>query len=131
MYSAMVSLKVVALDDVNNVERIKIAAGTLSNSGQWLVKVMHRGGTSQAFGLVMSTKATPNPMADYATFDGSIVSSSLNPLKNDLVRLTIAWNNQGTIDAGAMHVVLEDLTTQTVLYEGDTSQLGELASISI
>jgi uncharacterized membrane protein len=120
-------------DDVNNVERINIAAGTLSNSGQWLVKVMHRGGTSQAFGLVMSTKATPNPMADYATFDGSIVSSSLNPLKNDLVRLTIAWNNQGTIDAGAMHVVLEDLTTQTVLYEADTSQLGpgELASISI
>ena len=120
-------------DDVNNVERIKIAPGTSSNSGQWLVKVMHRGGTSQAFGLVMSAKATPNPMADYTTFDGSIVSSSINPLKNDLVRLTIAWNNQGTINAGAMHVVLEDLTTQTVLYEADTSQLGpgELASISI
>ncbi|NCG42239.1 MAG: S8 family serine peptidase [Euryarchaeota archaeon] len=120
-------------DDVNNVERIKIALGTSSNSGQWLVKVMHRGGTSQAFGLVMSAKATPNPMADYTTFDGSIVSSSINPLKNDLVRLTIAWNNQGTINAGAMHVVLEDLTTQTVLYEADTSQLGpgELASISI
>ena len=120
-------------DDVNNVERIKIAPGTSSNSGQWLVKVMHRGGTSQAFGLVMSAKATPNPMADYTTFDGSIVSSSINPLKNDLVRITIAWNNQGTINAGTMHVVLEDLTTQTVLYEGDTSQLGpgELASISI
>ncbi|MEJ6530805.1 MAG: S8 family serine peptidase, partial [Euryarchaeota archaeon] len=120
-------------DDVNNVERIKIAAGTLSNSGQWLVKVMHRGGTAQAFGLVMSTKASPSPMADYTTFDGSIVSSSTNPLKDDLVRLAIAWNNQGTINAGAMHVVLEDLTTQTVLYEGDTSQLGpgELASVSI
>ena len=120
-------------DDVNNVERIKIAAGTFSNSGQWLVKVMHRGGTSQEFGLVMSTKATPNPMADYTTFDGSIVTSSTNPLKNDLVALRIAWNNQGTINAGAMHVILEDLTTQTVLYEADTSQLGpgELASISI
>jgi len=120
-------------DDVNNVERIKIAAGTSSNSGQWLVKVMHRGGTPQAFGLVMSTKATPTPMADYTTFDGSIVTSSTNPLKNDLVALRIAWNNQGTINAGAMHVVLEDLTTQTVLYEADTSQLGpgELASISI
>ena len=120
-------------DDVNNVERIKIAPGTSSNSGQWLVKVMHRGGTSQAFGLVMSAKATPNPMADYTTFDGSIVTSSTNPLKNDLVTLRIAWNNQGTINAGAMHVVLEDLTTQTVLYEADTSQLGpgELASISI
>ena len=120
-------------DDVNNVERIKIAPGTSSNSGQWLIKVMHRGGTSQAFGLVMSTKATPSPLADYTTFDGSIVTSSTNPLKNDLVTLRIAWNNQGTINAGAMHVVLEDLTTQTVLYEADTSQLGpgELASISI
>ena len=27
---------------INNVERIKIAPGTYSNSGDWLVKVMHR-----------------------------------------------------------------------------------------
>ena len=120
-------------DDVNNVERIKIAPGASSTSGQWLVKVMHRGGNAQSFGLVMSAKATPSPMADYTTFDGSIATSSTNPLKNDLVTLRITWNNQGTIDAGSMHVILEDLTTQTILYEADASQLGpgELASVSI
>ncbi len=120
-------------DDLNNVERIKIAPGTTTNSGQWLVKVMHRGGNAQSFGLVMSATATPSPMADYTTFDGSIATSSTNPLKNDLVTLRITWNNQGTINAGAMHIILEDLTTQTILYESDTSQLGpgELASVSI
>ena len=120
-------------DDVNNVERIKIAAGSASNTGQWLVKVMHRGGIAQSFGLVMSAKATPVPLADYTTFDGSIASSSTNPLKNDLVTLRISWNNQGTLTAGSMHLILEDLTTQSILYESDTSTLGpgELNSISI
>lgn len=120
-------------DSVNNVERIKIAAGTFSNTGQWLVKIMHRGGNSQAFGLVMNAKATATPMADYTTFDGSIISSSENPLKNDFINLRIAWNNQGTINAGSMHLILEDLTTQEILYEADTAQLGpgKLASVSI
>ena len=120
-------------DDVNNVERIKIAAGSASNSGQWLVKVMHRGGNAQSFGLVMSAKATPVPLADYTTFDGSIATSSTNPLKNDLVTLRISWNNQGTLTAGSMHLILEDLTTQDILYESDTSTLdpGQLNSISI
>ena len=120
-------------DDVNNVERIKIAAGSTSNTGQWLVKVMHRGGNAQSFGLVMSAKATPVPLADYTTFDGSIATSSTNPLKNDLVTLRISWNNQGTLTAGSMHLILEDLTTQDILYESDTSTLepGELNSISL
>ena len=72
--------------------QVPLSAG----QGQWIVKVLHRGGTTQDFGLVLSALATPTPQADLVVFDGSIVPSSVNPLRNDLIAISIAWMNQGT-----------------------------------
>ena len=121
-------------DDVNNVERIRIPAGTLSGGqGQWILKVLHRGGTSQDFGLVMSAVATPTPQADLAVFDGSIITSSVNPLRNDLIAISIAWVNQGTSPSGSFDILFEDLTSQEVLTGTTRSGLqpGELDAITI
>lgn len=110
-------------DSVNNVERIKVAPGTLSTSGQWLVKVLHRGGTTQSFGLVVTADATPTPQADLALYDGSIIPSSPEPLRNDLIAIRIGWINQGTLATGSFRVIFEDLTAGETLFEGDRSAL--------
>ncbi len=103
-------------DTLNNVERIRIAPGTLSGGfGTWIVQVNHRGGTNQDFALVMSATATPTPQADLTVFDGSILTSSENPLKNDLISIRLAWVNQGTTATPEFKIRLEDTTTQTVL----------------
>ena len=111
-------------DSVNNVERIKVAPGVLTASGQWQVKVVHRGGTTQSFGLVMVADATPNPQADLATYNGSIVPSSNEPLNNDIITLQLSWINQGTLASDSFHVTLEDLTTNETLFDADRSGLG-------
>ena len=111
-------------DSINNVERIKVAPGVLSSSGQWQVKVVHRGGTSQSFGLVMVADATPNAQSDLATYNGSIVPSSQEPLKNDVITLQLGWINQGTLASDSFHVTLEDLTTNQTLFDADRPGLG-------
>jgi uncharacterized membrane protein len=121
-------------DDINNVERVRIPAGTLpASQGQWILKVLHRGGTTQDFGLVMSAVATPTPQADLAVFDGSIVPSSVNPLRNDLIAISIAWVNQGTSQSVGFDVLFEDLTTQQTLTTASRNglQSGQLDAITI
>jgi len=107
-------------DVINNVERIKIAPGTYSNSGDWLVKVMHRGGSDQDYSIVITADATIQPKADLTVFNESIYLSSQNPLQNDIVSLRVAWMNQGTLDTNGFHWILEDLTEGTILLEGDS-----------
>ncbi len=103
-------------DSVNNVERIRVAPGTLpAGSGEYVIKVLHRGGTEQDFALVMSAVATPTPQPDLAVFEGSILSSSENPLKDDLISIRLAWINQGTSTTPSFDIMLEDTTSQTVL----------------
>ena len=111
-------------DSINNVERIKVAPGVLTTSGQWQVKVLHRGGTAQSFGLVLVADATSTPKSDLATYNGSIVPSSQNPLKNDVITLQLGWINQGTLASNSFHVTLEDLTANTTLFDADRSGLG-------
>lgn len=111
-------------DSINNVERIKVAPGVLTASGQWQVKVVHRGGTTQTFGLVLVADATANPQSDLATYNGSLVPSSQEPLKNDLITLQLGWINQGTLSSGTFHVTLEDLTTNQTLFDADRPGLG-------
>ena len=112
-------------DDVNNVERIRIAPGALPvGAGDYVLKVLHRGGTQQDFSLVMSAVATPTPQPDLAVFDGSILSSSENPLKDDLVSIRLAWVNQGTSTTPSFDILLEDTTTQTVLATATRPALG-------
>jgi len=111
-------------DETNNVERIRIASGALpSSQGQWIVQVLHRGGTTQNFGLVMAAAATPTPQADLVVFDGSILTSSVNPLKDDLISIRLAWVNQGTSTSGDFDIILEDTTTQQTLATSTRSAL--------
>lgn len=133
-FSAGVTTSGGTADDVNNVERIRIPPGALSaGQGQWIVKVLHRGGTTQDFGLVLSALATPTPQADLVVFDGSIVPSSVNPLRNDLIAISIAWMNQGTSPSGGFDVLFEDLTTQQTLTTASRNglQAGQLDAITI
>ena len=103
-------------DDLNNVERLRVAPGVLpAGTANYVLKVLHRGGTQQDFALIMSAVASPTPQADLAVFDGSILPSSENPLKDDLISIRLAWVNQGTSTTPSFDVLLEDLTTQTVL----------------
>lgn len=121
-------------DDVNNVERIRVAPGVLpSGADDYVLKVLHRGGTQQDFALVMSAVATPTPQPDLAVFDGSIVSSSENPLKDDVVSIRLAWVNQGTSTTAPFDILLEDTTTQTILATSTRPALspGMLDSYSI
>ena len=112
-------------DDINNVERIRIAPGTLSSgSGNWVIKVLHRGGTDQDFALVMSAVANPTPQPDLAVFDGSILVSSENPLKDDLISIRLAWVNQGTSTTAPFDIILEDTTAQTTLTTASRPALG-------
>ena len=86
-----------------------------AGTANYVLKVLHRGGTQQDFALIMSAVASPTPQADLAVFDGSILPSSENPLKDDLISIRLAWVNQGTSTTPSFDVLLEDLTTQTVL----------------
>jgi len=98
-------------DSLNNVERIRIPAGVLSESGEWLVKVMHRGGFTQPFSLVMAADANPTPKPDLATHANSIQVSSESPLVNEAVSIKASWVNQGTSASGQYRVILTDQTT--------------------
>lgn len=111
-------------DSINNVERIKVAPGVLTTSGQWQVKVLHRGGTTQSFGMILVANATSTPQSDLATYNGSIIPSSQNPLKNDVITLQLGWINQGTLASNSFHVTLEDLTANTTLFDADRPGLG-------
>ena len=112
-------------DSVNNIERVRIAPGSVVTSGQWQVKVEHTGGLEQSFGLVLTAKANPIPSTDLIVFDGSIHSSSESPLLNDLITLRISWFNQGTLPAGSFRVTLEDLTTGETLYDSTRTGLDD------
>ena len=110
-------------DSVNNVERIRIPAGTLSESGQWLIKVMHRGGYTQSFSLVMAADANPTPKADLATHASSIQVSSDSPLVNEAVSIKASWVNQGTLATGQYRVTLTDQTTGQTIFDKTMSSL--------
>ena len=120
-------------DNLNNVERIKIAPSTSLQSGEWLLKVSHRGGEAQDFSIVLVADASYEPKVDLAVFDSSISLSTDNPLKNDLFSLTISWINQGTLQSGSYRVMLEDLSTSEILYNATRGPLGagNLDSVSM
>ena len=120
-------------DDVNNVERVRLAPSASLQSGEWLLKISHRGGEAQDFSVVLVGDATYQAKVDLAVFDSSISLSTNNPLKNDLFSLTISWINQGTLQSGSYRVMLEDLTTSEILYNATRGPLGagNLDSVSM
>lgn len=119
-------------DALNNIERVRLPAGTSTQSGEWMVMVEHRGGSSQRYSMVLAADATLIPKADLTTFSNSILPSSTTPLVGDLVAISLAWHNQGTLASGAYRIQLEDITEGTVLYDSNRSSLdgGELDSVS-
>ena len=108
-------------DSLNNVERISIEPNTMSNAGQWLVQVIHRGGVNQDFSIVITGDASIVSRPDLYAFPESIYLSSESPLQNDVVSVRVSWMNQGTADAGSFDWKLEDLTEGTVLMQGQSS----------
>ena len=119
-------------DDLNNIERIRIPAGATTQTGDWMVTVEHRGGNAQRYSIVVAADATLIPKADLTTFGNSILPSSTTPLVGDLVSISLAWHNQGTLASGSYRVQFEDVTSGTVLYDTNRSSLegGSLDSIS-
>ena len=99
-------------DSLNNVERVSIAPDTFTNSGQWLVQVVHRGGIDQDFSIVITGDASIVSRPDLLAFPESIFLSSESPLQNDIISIRASWMNQGTADAGAFDWKLEDLTEE-------------------
>ena len=120
-------------DSLNNVERIKIKPGVLSGQDNWVLRVEHKGGMTQKFSLVMSAIASPIAIADLVTYDGSVVLSSTNPLRNDVISITVAYSNQGTAETGTHMIKFEDLTTGQTLLQANRSSLspGGLDSMTI
>ena len=108
-------------DSLNNVERISIPSGALTNTGQWLVQVVHRGGIDQDFSIVVTGDASIVSRPDIYAFPESIFLSSQTPLQNDVVSVRVSWMNQGTADAGAFDWKLEDLTEGTTLMQGQSN----------
>jgi uncharacterized membrane protein len=119
-------------DDLNNIERIRIPAGATTQTGDWMVTVEHRGGNAQRYSIVVAADATLIPKADLTTFGNSILPSSTTPLVGDLVSISLAWHNQGTLASGSYRVQFEDVTSGTVLYDTNRSSLegGSLDSVS-
>ena len=119
-------------DNLNNIERIRLPAGTSTQSGEWMVMVEHRGGGTQRFSIVLAADASLIPAADLTTFGNSILPSSFTPLVGDLVSVSLAWHNQGTLASGSYNIQLEDLTEGEILYQSNRPSLegGDLDSIS-
>jgi len=131
-FSSGVSTTGGTADDLNNIERIRIPAGATTQTGDWMVTVEHRGGNAQRYSIVVSADATLIPKADLTTFGNSILPSSTTPLVGDLVSISLAWHNQGTLASGSYRVQFEDVTSGTVLYDTNRSSLegGSLDSVS-
>ena len=119
-------------DDLNNIERVRLPAGASTQTGEWMLMIEHRGGGTQRFSVVLAADATLIPKADLTTFGNSILPSSLTPLVGDLVSVSLAWHNQGTLATGSYRIQLEDVTEGTILYDSNRSSLGggELDSVS-
>ena len=94
--------------------------------------VEHRGGGMQRFSIVLAADASLIPAADLTTFGNSILPSSFTPLVGDLVSVSLAWHNQGTLASGSYNIQLEDLTEGEILYQSNRPSLegGDLDSIS-
>ena len=131
-FSSGVSTTGGTADDLNNIERIRIPAGATTQTGDWMVTVEHRGGNAQRYSIVVAADATLIPKADLTTFGNSILPSSTTPLVGDLVSISLAWHNQGTLASGSYRVQFEDVTSGTVLYDTNRSSLegGSLDSVS-
>ena len=92
-----------------------------------------QGGSDQDFALVVTASASPTPQPDLMVFDGSILTSSENPLKDDLISIRLAWVNQGTSSSPGFDIRLEDTTTQTTLATSSRPSLepGMIDSLTI
>ena len=131
-FSSGVSVIGGSADDLNNIERIRIPAGATTQNGDWMVTVEHRGGSSQRYSIVIAADATLIPKADITTFGNSILPSSSTPLVGDLVSISLAWHNQGTLASGPYRVQFEDVTSGSILYDSNRTSLegGSLDSVS-
>ena len=107
-------------DSLNNVERVRLDSGA---AGDWSIQISHSGGYSQSYAVIISGVGNENPMSDLAVFSGSLWASQTSPLENDWVLIRPAWVNQAPAATPSYYVTVEDLTTSTMLWEGNRSSL--------
>ena len=131
-FASGVSITGGTADNLNNIERIRIPAGATTQNGDWMVSVEHRGGNSQRYSIVVAADGTLIPTADLTVFGNSILPSSSTPLVGDLVSISLAWHNQGTLASGPYRVQFEDVTSGSILYDSNRTSLegGSLDSVS-
>ena len=131
-FSSGISTTGGSADNLNNIERIRIPAGATTQNGDWMVTVEHKGGSSQRYSIVIAADATLIPKADLTTFGNSILPSSSTPLVGDLVSISLAWHNQGTLASGPYRIQFEDVTSGSILYDSNRTSLqgGSLDSVS-
>ncbi len=110
-------------DMVNNVERIRIAAGSLSGIGTWQVKVASSAGLNQRFSLVISADATPANEPDLTGISDSIFIYPASPLAGEQVPVRMSWFNQGVSDSGGYDIKLTDVTTGEIIHQGPRGSL--------
>jgi uncharacterized membrane protein len=110
-------------DVVNNVERIKIATGSLSGIGTWQVKVTSSSGLDQRFALVMSADATSANAPDLASIADSIFIYPSSPLAGEAVPVRLSWFNQGVGNSGTYEVKLTDVTTGDLIHQSSRGSL--------
>ncbi|MEC7706724.1 MAG: S8 family serine peptidase, partial [Candidatus Thermoplasmatota archaeon] len=96
-------------DRLNNVERIRIPAG--SPSGTWSIIVGHAGGSIQDFAMVFSGLGNEITHPDLSVFEGSLSTSIDNPLQGDTILIEAAWKNQAAAPTGTYSIEVEDLTS--------------------
>ncbi|MFL2493528.1 MAG: S8 family serine peptidase [Candidatus Thalassarchaeum sp.] len=117
-------------DRLNNVERIRIPAG--SPSGTWSIIVGHAGGSIQDFAMVLSGLGNEVIHPDLSVFEGSLSTSIDNPLQGDTILIEAAWKNQAAAPTGTYSIEVEDLTSGSIIHTSSRPSLsgGLLDSVS-
>ena len=109
-------------DRLNNVERIRLPAG--SQSGTWSIIVGHAGGSIQDFAMVFSGLGNEISHPDLSVFAGSLSTSIDNPLQGDTILIEAAWKNQAAAATGTYSIEVEDLTSGSIIHTSSRASLG-------
>ena len=118
-----------SLDDLNNVERIKL---DLPEIGIWSIEVGHAGGFLQDYAIVITGDISEVSLPDLTVLPNSLTTSVESPLQGDTFLIEAQWKNQAPGPTGAYSILIEDITDNTVILEQAKTSLtgGSLASLS-
>ena len=116
-------------DDLNNVERIRLA---LPESGTWSIEVGHAGGYLQDYAIVLTGDLMETLLPDLTILSNSLTTSVESPLQGDTFLIEAQWKNQAAGPTGDYSVLIEDITENSVIFEQEKTSLsgGSISSLS-